>query len=123
MKYVDGFVFVVHKDKVQNYINMASKGRDIWMKHGARAYYECKGEDFQPNTGGEETTSFPVLMNASQDETIWFSFIIFDSKEHRDEVNSKVMADPEMSPEAWEGMEMPFDMKRLSYAGFDVVVN
>ena len=44
-KYVDGFVLVVPKNKVEEYKKMASEGRDAWMKHGALEYYECMGDD------------------------------------------------------------------------------
>ncbi|KKQ03963.1 MAG: hypothetical protein US15_C0072G0009, partial [Candidatus Moranbacteria bacterium GW2011_GWF1_36_4] len=44
-KYVDGFVLVVPKDKVEEYKKMAQDGRDMWIKYGALEYYECKGDD------------------------------------------------------------------------------
>ncbi len=44
-KYVDGFLLVVPKDKLAEYKEMAGGGRDSWMKHGALAYYECRGSD------------------------------------------------------------------------------
>lgn len=52
-KYVDGFVFVVPQDKVQEYTKMATEGRDMWMKHGALEYYECKGDDLTPKEMGD----------------------------------------------------------------------
>lgn len=47
-KYVDGFVLVIPADKVDAYKKMAEEGRDTWMKYGALAYYECRGEDLVP---------------------------------------------------------------------------
>jgi uncharacterized protein YbaA (DUF1428 family) len=53
-KYVDGFVLVIPKDKAEDYKKMAESGRDAWMKHGALAYYECRGDDLvPPDMGGE----------------------------------------------------------------------
>ena len=91
-KYVDGFVLVVPKDKTEAYKKMAQEGRDAWMKHGALAYYECLGDDLVPQEmGGEKARAFTDMAGAKNDATVWFSFIVFKSKERRDEVNAKVM--------------------------------
>jgi uncharacterized protein YbaA (DUF1428 family) len=51
-----------------------------------------------------------------------FSWIVYKSRAHRDRVNAKVMKDPRladmMKPEA-----NPFDMKRMVYGGFNVIVH
>jgi uncharacterized protein YbaA (DUF1428 family) len=122
-KYVDGFVLVVPNDKVEEYKKMAEEGRDAWMKHGALEYYECRGDDLVPQEmGGEKTRAFTEMAGASNDETVWFSFIVFNSKEHRDEVNAKVMEEMSKKAEAYKNMPMPFDMKRMAYGGFNVEV-
>lgn len=122
-KYVDGFVLVVPKDKAKEYKKMAEGGRDTWMKHGALGYYECRGNDLVPEEmGGEKARAFTEMAGASSDETVWFSFIIFKSKEHRDEVNAKVMAEMNEQMKDHKDMQMPFDMKRMSYGGFQVEV-
>jgi uncharacterized protein YbaA (DUF1428 family) len=124
-KYVDGFVLVIPKGKDEEYRKMAEGGRDSWMKHGALGYYECRADDIvPPEMGGERARSFPEMAGAQGDQTVWFSFIIFKSKEHRDEVNASVMK--EMSDLAAENknlpMSMPFDMKQMAYGGFQVEV-
>jgi uncharacterized protein YbaA (DUF1428 family) len=122
-KYVDGFVLVVPKDKGEEYKMMAESGRDSWMKHGALAYYECRGDDMTPQEmGGEKTRAFPAMAGARADQTVWFSFIIFKSKEHRDEVNAKVMKEMGEMAEEYKDMAMPFDMKQMAYGGFQVEV-
>jgi uncharacterized protein YbaA (DUF1428 family) len=122
-KYVDGFVLVVPKDKQEEYKKMAEMGKDSWMKHGALEYYECSGNDLTtPEMGGEKARSFPDVMGASGGETVWFSFIVFNSKEHRDVVNAKVMEDMGSQMEEFKDMEMPADMKRMAYGGFQVEV-
>lgn len=122
-KYVDGFVVVVPKNKKEEYKKMAESGRDIWMKHGALDYYECLGNDLTPpNMEGHKTRAFPEMAGAKSDETVWFSFIIFKSKKHRDVVNAKVMADMQKEMEGHEDMEMPFEMQRMAYGGFQVEV-
>lgn len=122
-KYVDGFVIVVPKDRAEEYKKMAEGGRDSWMKHGAIGYYECQGNDLVPQEmGGEKARAFPEMTGASNGDTVWFSFIIFKSKEHRDEVNAKVMAEMNEQIKGPEDMQMPFDMKRMAYGGFQVEV-
>lgn len=122
-KYVDGFVLVVPKGKTEEYKKMAESGRDAWMKYGALEYYECRGDDLVPQEmGGEKTRAFTEMAGASSDETVWFSFIVFKSKEHRDEVNAKVMEEMGKQMEGHEDMEIPFDMKRIVYGGFQVEV-
>ncbi len=51
-----------------------------------------------------------------------FSFIVFKSRAHRDEVNAKVMNDPFMNDPKEKDKPMPFDMKRMVYGGFNVIV-
>lgn len=122
-KYVDGFVLVIPNGKTEEYKKMAEGGRDVWMKHGALGYYECQGNDLAPQEmGDEKTRTFTELAGASGEETVWFSFIIFKSKEHRDEVNAKVMAEMSEEMKDLKEMQMPFDMKRMSYGGFQVEV-
>ena len=121
-KYVDGFVLVVPNDKSEEYRKMAEGGRDTWMKHGALAYYECKGDDLVPQEmGGEKARAFPEMAGAKENQTVWFSFIIFKSKEHRDEVNAKVMKEMGEAAEEYKNA-MPFDMKQMAYGGFQVEV-
>ena len=122
-KYVDGFVFVVPNDKTDDYKQMAKEGAETWMKNGALMYFECKGDDLFPQQmGEEEPLRFPVMAKAKPDETVWFSFIIFKSKEHRDEVNAKVYAEMEKDAAKYEGVPMPFDERRMVYGGFKVMV-
>lgn len=122
-KYVDGFVLVVPKDKTEEYRKMAVEGRDSWMKHGALSYYECLGDDLIPEEmGGEKARAFTEMAGASDTDTVWFSFIVFKSKEHRDEVNAKVMAEMGEKAEEYKDFQMPFDMSRMARGGFKVEV-
>ena len=122
-KYVDGFILVVPNDMIEEYKKMAEGGRDSWMRHGALAYYECRGDDLSPqDMGGEKSRAFPEITGAQPDQTVWFSFIIFKSKAHRDEVNAKVMEEMGEKAEEYQDMFMPFDMKQMTYGGFKVEV-
>lgn len=122
-KYVDGFVLVVPKGKEAEYQKMAEEGRNSWMKHGALQYFECRGDDLkQQEMGDEKSRAFAEMADANGDENVWFSFIVFDSKEHRDEVNKKVMDEMNESYKDQTDFEMPADMKRMAYGGFEVAV-
>lgn len=122
-KYVDGFVLVIPKGKEVEYQKMAEMGRDSWMKHGALQYFECRGDDLkQQEMGDEKSRAFKEMANASDDENVWFSFIVFNSKQHRDEVNKKVMDEMSEAYKDQTDFEMPNDMKKMAYGGFEVVV-
>lgn len=122
-KYVDGFVLVVPKGKEAEYQKMAEMGRDSWMKHGALQYFECRGDDLkQQEMGDEKSRAFAEMANAGSDENVWFSFIVFNSKEHRDEVNKKVMTEMGEKVEEQFDFPMPVDMTKMAYGGFEVVV-
>jgi uncharacterized protein YbaA (DUF1428 family) len=122
-KYVDGFVLVVPKGKEAKYEEMARMGKDSWMKHGALQYFECRGDDLkQQEMGDQKSRTFAEMAGASDEENVWFSFIVFESKEHRDEVNKKVMAEMDESFSEQTDFEMPNDMKRMAYGGFTAVV-
>lgn len=121
--YVDGFVFVVPKKNLAAYRKMAQLGKKIWMKHGALDYKECVGDDLKTKSmGGMKPLSFVQLNNTKSGETVWFSFITYKSKKHRDQVNASVMKDPAMNGPQMKNVPMPFDMKRFTYGGFKVVV-
>ena len=122
-KYVDGFVLVVPKGKEVEYQKMAEMGRDAWMKYGALQYFECKGDDMkQQEAGDEKSRAFTEMAGTSNDENVWFSFIIFNSKEHRDEVNKKVMDEMNEQFKDQTDFSIPVDMKKMAYGGFAVAV-
>ena len=117
-RYVDGFVLAVPKKNLATYKKMAQLGARVWRKHGALEYRECCGEDLRVKFG----LPFPKLAKAKSGETVFFSWITYKSRKHRDQVNAKVMKDPLLG-EMMSGKEMPFDMKRMAYGGFDIFVD
>ncbi|ASQ44982.1 DUF1428 domain-containing protein [Legionella clemsonensis] len=118
MSYIDGFVLPIPKDKINEYRSMAEAAGKIWMEHGALAFRECIAEDTQAH----DMISFPELAKVKNGETVVFSYIVFKSKEHRDTVNKKVMADPRIQ-QSCEKYGSLFDCKRMAYGGFDVLVD
>ena len=65
--------------------------------------------------------SFKRVIKLKPGETVVFSWIVYKSRAHRHSVNAKVMKDPRIT-KMMEGKEMPFDVKRMSYGGFKVLV-
>jgi uncharacterized protein YbaA (DUF1428 family) len=120
MRYIDGFVIPIPKRKVAAYRRIAQKAGKIWIDHGALEYVEAVGDDFRPEG---IVATFPKLARAKPGETVIFSYIVYKSRAHRDRVNAKVMKDPRMLRMAGSGEPMPFDMKRMSYAGFKSIVD
>ena len=115
MAYVDGFVLAVPKDRLEDYKAMARLGGTVWKEHGALAYVETIGED----TPYGELTSFPRAVQAKDDEIVIFSWIVYPSRERRDEINAKVMADPRIK---MDPAKMPFDGQRMIFGGFESFV-
>ena len=115
MAYVDGFVIPVPRDRVAEYEKIARDAAAVWLEHGALSVTECIADDVSQG----EVTSFPRAVQASDDETVVFSWIVYESRESRDEVNKKVMADERMDGDM---SALPFDAKRMFFGGFKPIV-
>ena len=113
-KYVDGFVIPVPRKNLAAYRAIARKAGKIWKEHGALEYIECVADDVKPG----KWTSFPQSVKLKPNEVVWFAWIVYKSRRHRDAVNAKVMKDPRsMTPD-----QAPFDAKRMIYGGFKAMV-
>lgn len=114
-RYVDGFLLAVPKRNLAAYKTMSTKAGKIWREHGALEYVESVLDDLPASSGA----SFRKAAKAKPGETVMFSFIVYRSRAHRDAVNKRVMADPLLlAPQV-----MPFDMKRMAFAGFKALVD
>ena len=118
MQYVDGFVLPVPTKNLQIYRRISSKAGKVWRKHGALQYVEAVGDDLDVKFGA----SFKKMLKLKRGETVLFSWIVFKSRKHRDQVNAKVMQDPDMKKMMEKG-PMPFDLKRMAYGGFKFLVD
>jgi uncharacterized protein YbaA (DUF1428 family) len=118
MPYVDGFVLPVPRRNVAAYRRIARKAGKIWREHGALEYRECIADDVKPG----RYTSFPQSVKLKGSEVVWFSWIVYRSRRHRDRVNAKVMKDPRVAS-MMNATSMPFDVKRMIYGGFKVAVD
>ena len=114
-KYVDGFVLPVPKRNVAAYRRMAQTAGKVWRNHGALDYKECVDDDLNVKMG----TPFPRGIRSKTGETIVFAYIVYKSRAHRDKVNAKVMKDPRLKMPK----KMPFDVKRMIWGGFKVIVD
>ena len=117
MRYVDGFLLVVPKKKIAAYAAIAKKAAKVWKEHGALEYRECVGEDVASKMG----VPFPERVAAKKGEVVVFSWITYRSRAHRARVNDKVMQDPRIAKMMKD--DPPFDWKRMSFGGFDVLVD
>jgi uncharacterized protein YbaA (DUF1428 family) len=104
---------------VDEYQEMAARAGEMWIDHGALEYFEGVGDDLTPDMGDETVLTFPELARTAPDETVMFAFIVYRSKEHRDEVNAAVMAEMD----GRDDVPMPFDTERLACGGFRSLVS
>ncbi len=116
-RYVDGFVIPIMKNKVDQYKLVAERAGSLWKEHGALEYWECLADDLEVNN----MVSFKKAADTVEGETVVFSWIVFESREHRDKVNAAVMADPRMG-DMMKEISDPFDCKRAVYGGFRKLV-
>ena len=117
-RYVDGFVIPVPNEQLEEYRRTAEKASAIWKEHGALDYWECVGDDLDV----EGMVSFRDLAKAKPDETVVFAWVVFESREHRDEANGKIMADPRTA-DLMDLENPPFDCTRMAFGGFRQLVH
>jgi uncharacterized protein YbaA (DUF1428 family) len=115
MAYVDGFVIAVPKARLDDYKALAEKAGRVWKQHGALEVVECVADDVPYG----ELTSFPRAVQAGDDETVVFSWILYPDRTTRDACNAKVMADPLFQGDP---ADVPFDGKRMIYGGFRMML-
>ena len=115
MSYIEGFVAAVPTANRDVYKKHAEQAAPVFKDHGALKVVECWGDDVPEG----KLTSFPMAVRKKEDETVVFSWIVWPSRQARDEGMKKVMADPRSRPDA---NPMPFDGKRLIFGGFAVLL-
>ena len=115
MSYVDGFLLALPKDKIEEYKKISRIAGEVWKEFGALEYVECIADDVPYG----ELTSFPRAVQAKDNETVVFSWIVYQSRQQRDEVVAKVMADPRLKASM---SDVPFDGKRMIFGGFETLL-
>jgi uncharacterized protein YbaA (DUF1428 family) len=116
MPYVDGMVAAVPTANREQYRIHAQRAATVFKEHGALKLVECWGDDVPDG----KVTSLPMAVKRKDDETVVFSWILWPSRQARDEGMQKVMADPRMKPDV---NPMPFDGQRMIFGGFEMIVD
>ena len=109
--YFQGFVIPVKTGNKQAYLDMAKKAAAIFAEYGATRSVECWGDDVMDG----KITDLRKAVQASDDETVVFSWVCWPDKATCDAAAGKIMTDDRMRPDG----PMPFDGQRLIYAGFE----
>ncbi len=115
-RYVDGFVLPIPRKNVPAYRRLARKAAKAWREHGALEYRECIGDDLAV----KGVVPFPRPIRCRPGETVVFAWIVYRSRADRDRINARVMKDPRFAN--MDPKSMPFDVKRMVYGGFKVLV-
>ena len=115
--YIDGFVIPLPKKNVNAYRRMARAAGKIWREFGALEFKECVADDVKVG----KWTSFPRSVKRKDSETVWFSYIVYKSRAHRDKVMAKVMKDKRLAS-MMDPKAMPFDGKRMFWGGFKTLL-
>lgn len=114
--YVQGFIVPVPLAKREAYRRMAADAWTMFEDYGALHLVEAWGDDVPDGN----VTDFRRAVKAAPDEKVVFSFMEWPSREVCDTAARKMTSDEHMKPP--EGMEMPFDMKRMVHGGFTRIV-
>ena len=115
MSYIQGFVIPVPKANKEAYIKVAEASGVIFQEYGAVRIVE----NWSETTPEGKVTDYKKAVDAQEDEAVVFSWIEWPDQATCDAAAEKMETDPR-----WAEMgEMPFDGKRLIYAGFETIFN
>lgn len=115
MTYIDGFLAAVPARNKAAFKKHAAIAAAVFKEHGALRIVECWGDDVPEG----KVTSFPMAVKKKEGETVCFSWIVWPSRQKRDEAMPKAMADERLSQES---NPMPFDGERMIYGGFEMLL-
>ena len=114
MTYLQGFVTAVPTANRQAYIEHARQALPLFKEFGAGRMVEAWGDDVPQG----KRNDFQGAVQATAEETVVFGWMEYRDKDARDGFHEKMMSDPRM--EALP--EMPFDGRRMIFAGFEPFV-
>ena len=115
MAYVMSYVAAVPTGNKDAYAKHAAFAAQIFKDHGATRIVECWGDQVPPG----EVTSFPRAVAAKDDETVVMGWQDWPDKATHDANMPKAMQDPRFQ----DMSGMPFDGKRMIFAGFETVLD
>ncbi|OEK03733.1 hypothetical protein BFP97_03370 [Roseivirga sp. 4D4] len=119
--YIDGFVLRIRRVHLDEYRQVAERVAEIWKEHGALSYFEYVSDDLSL----EGVRSFSEVVEAKECEVIIFGWVVFPSKEIRDQANVQVPKDPRMADlvaPLIDPSRLIFNASRMVYGGFQPLV-
>jgi uncharacterized protein YbaA (DUF1428 family) len=111
MTYVEGFILAVPAEKRDEYRRHAAGAVPLFEEFGATRLVEAWEDDVADG----KVTDFRRAVQAKEGEKVVFSWFEYPDKAARDSASAKMMSDPRMEE---MGAGMPFDGKRMIFAGF-----
>lgn len=114
--YVQGFVIPVPAARREHYRKMAEEAWLTFKDYGALRVVEAWGDDVHDG----KVTDFRRAVKAEPDEAIVFAFMEWPSRDVCDAAHEPMMKDERMAIP--DGVVLPFDGKRMIYAGFTPIV-
>ena len=114
--YIDAFILPVRKDGLDAYWKAARATSKLFLEFGAISAIECLADD----TPYGEVTSFPRSVQATDDEIVVLSWIVYPDKATRDAAVQRVMSDPRMEQAM---KDVPVDGRRMIFGGFTKVID
>ena len=113
MPFLDITVIPVPTANKAAYLEHSRQTTPFFKEHGATAVTETWGEDVPEG----KTTDFRKAVQLQDGESVAVGWITWPDKPTRDAAWEKLMQDDRM-----KGIDMPFDGKRMIFAGFEVVL-
>lgn len=113
MPFLDITVIPVPTANKAAYLAHSRETTPYFREHGATGVTECWGEDV---TDGK-LTDFKKAVALEDGETVGVGWITWPDRATRDAAWEKLMQDERMTK-----LDMPFDGKRMIFAGFDLVL-
>lgn len=118
MAYIDGIIAPVLAGRKEDFRATARESAKLFLEYGALQVSDGFGVDEVPE--GKQTDLWrAVAADKAAGEGIAFGWVIWPSKQARDEAWGKLMADERMQPKP----DSPFDMKRMIFGGFESLYN
>lgn len=115
MTFVDGFVFAVPNANKDQYLAHTREFDEFLMRIGALRVVECWGSDVKHG----KRTDFFRAVEATDDETVCFSWVEWPDRATRDAAHARVEAAIASGELAGDHAQMPFDGARMVFGGFE----
>lgn len=112
--YVNGSLFAVPTGNKAAFTKFAEQMGALFQDYGATRVMDAWGDDIPAG----KVTDFQGAVNATDDETVAFTWIEWPSKAVCDAAWEKIMAD-----ERTHQTEMPCDGQRMVFGGFEPIVD